>query len=114
MNNILAAFRRDNRDYRLTFVHADLAVKEELDLYDFFQKREGEISDKIGKSDYIGLFKLIIEGKGTIDAFFDKVLVMDKDIKIRDTRLGLIENILKNFSGLMDFTRIEDKKAGGN
>ena len=34
---------------------------------------------------------------------------MDKDVKLRDNRLAVLEGILKHFTTLMDFSRIEDR-----
>jgi len=34
---------------------------------------------------------------------------MDKRVEIRDNRLSLLEGILGNFKGLIDFSKISDK-----
>jgi glycyl-tRNA synthetase beta chain len=67
------------------------------------------IGGLISSSNYIELFELLIEAKPVIDRFFDKVLVMEKDTRLRDNRLYVLESILKNFTRLMDFSRIEDR-----
>jgi glycyl-tRNA synthetase beta chain len=41
-----------------------------------------------------------------VDAFFDKVMVLDPDEKIRAAHLGLIEDVLRSFSGIADFSEI--------
>jgi glycyl-tRNA synthetase beta chain len=41
-----------------------------------------------------------------VDAFFDKVMVLDPDEKIRGAHLGLIDDVLKGFSGIADFSEI--------
>ena len=41
-----------------------------------------------------------------VDAFFDKVMVLDPDEKIREAHLGLIDGVLKGFSGIADFSEI--------
>jgi glycyl-tRNA synthetase beta chain len=41
-----------------------------------------------------------------VDAFFDKVMVLDPDEKIRGAHLGLIDGVLKGFSGIADFSEI--------
>jgi len=41
-----------------------------------------------------------------VDAFFDKVMVLDPDEKVRGAHLGLIDSVLKGFSGIADFSEI--------
>jgi glycyl-tRNA synthetase beta chain len=41
-----------------------------------------------------------------VDAFFDKVMVLDPDEKIRGAHLGLIDGVLRGFSGIADFSEI--------
>jgi glycyl-tRNA synthetase beta chain len=41
-----------------------------------------------------------------VDAFFDKVMVLDPDEKVRGAHLGLIDGVLKGFSGIADFSEI--------
>ena len=41
-----------------------------------------------------------------VDAFFDKVMVLDNDPAIRGANLGLISGILQGFSGIADFSEI--------
>ncbi|HSA16234.1 MAG TPA: glycine--tRNA ligase subunit beta [Spirochaetota bacterium] len=109
MNNIVTAFRRENAGYALSFSEKNLRDGAEKALHEFFSARAGSIAEYIAGSRYIDLFRLLIEGKAIIDEFFDKVLVMDKDLAVRDNRLALLENILANFTGLLDFSKISDK-----
>jgi glycyl-tRNA synthetase beta chain len=41
-----------------------------------------------------------------VDAFFDKVMVLDPDENVRGAHLGLIDGVLKGFSGIADFSEI--------
>src|ERR1035437_46504 len=41
-----------------------------------------------------------------VDAFFDKVMVLDNDPAIRGANLGLIDEVLRDFSGIADFSEI--------
>jgi glycyl-tRNA synthetase beta chain len=41
-----------------------------------------------------------------VDAFFDKVMVLDNDPVIRGANLGLIDEVLRGFSGIADFSEI--------
>ena len=42
----------------------------------------------------------------SVDAFFDKVLVLDTDPVVRGAHLGLIDEVLRGFSGIADFSEI--------
>ena len=41
-----------------------------------------------------------------VDAFFDKVMVLDPDETVRSAHLGLIDEVLRGFSGIADFSEI--------
>jgi glycyl-tRNA synthetase beta chain len=41
-----------------------------------------------------------------VDSFFDKVMVLDPDPTIRGAHLGLIDEVLRSFSGIADFSEI--------
>jgi glycyl-tRNA synthetase beta chain len=41
-----------------------------------------------------------------VDAFFDKVMVLDPDPGVRGAHLGLIDGVLRGFSGIADFSEI--------
>jgi glycyl-tRNA synthetase beta chain len=106
MNNIVSSFRKDNRDYKLTFSDSFLEENEEKELYYFFNSKKQTIAQLILQSNYIDLFKLISDAKQYIDNFFDKVMVMDSRIEVRDNRLSILEGILSNFKGIIDFSKI--------
>ncbi|WP_058189639.1 glycine--tRNA ligase subunit beta [Terracidiphilus gabretensis] len=42
----------------------------------------------------------------SVDAFFDKVMVLDNDPAVRGANLGLIASVLEGFSGIADFSEI--------
>lgn len=108
MNNIVAAFRQKEPDYALRFDPALLREDAERGLYEFFESRRGEIQDLIRSDSYRALFGLLIEGKKAVDNFFDDVMVMCDDARVRDNRLALLESILAPFRGLLDFTKISE------
>ncbi len=108
MNNILVAFRKNYPDYQLQFRSERLHEDSEKDLFEFFESKKSEIEEYIKTNRYQDLFHLLIEGKPVVDKFFDNVLVMTEDSKLRDNRLSLIENILDPFKNLLDFSRISE------
>ena len=51
----------------------------------------------------------LVELSGTtaaMDAFFDKVMVMVEDERVRANRLALLQTLLKEFSTIADFSEI--------
>jgi glycyl-tRNA synthetase beta chain len=60
-------------------------------------RQESNYSEALGK---------IATLRPVVDAFFDKVMVLDPDEKIRGAHLGLIDGVLKGFSGIADFSEI--------
>ena len=108
MNNIVSAFFKKNPGYKLDFDAELLKEKEEKELFEFFRQRQNDLQKYLETNDYQELFKLLIEAKSAVDNFFDQVMVMVEDEKIRDNRLGLLESILGNFKTLIDFSEITE------
>jgi glycyl-tRNA synthetase beta chain len=55
---------------------------------------------------YIPALVEIAALRPVVDAFFDKVMVLDPDPNIRGAHLGLIDEVLRGFSGIADFSEI--------
>ncbi len=49
---------------------------------------------------------LIATLRPVVDVFFEKVLVLDPDAAVRGAHLGLIDEVLRGFSGIADFSEI--------
>jgi glycyl-tRNA synthetase beta chain len=49
---------------------------------------------------------LIATLRPVVDGFFDKVMVLDPDPAVRGANLGLIDEVLRGFSGIADFSEI--------
>jgi len=79
---------------------------EGIDLWD----RSKEIAPQIAKlreqRNYGEALVLIATLRPTIDQFFDKVMVLDADEAVRSANLGLIAEVLRNFSTIADFSEI--------
>ena len=56
--------------------------------------------------DYAGALKSFANLRGPVDLFFDEVMVMDQDERIRAARLGLLHSMVQTFSTLADFSEI--------
>jgi glycyl-tRNA synthetase beta chain len=55
---------------------------------------------------YVAALAAIAALRPVVDAFFDKVMVLDPDPAVRGANLGLIASVLSGFSGIADFGEI--------
>ena len=55
---------------------------------------------------YAAALTAIATLRPAVDTFFDKVMVLDPDEKRRGAHLGLIDGVLRSFSGIADFSEI--------
>ncbi|HXR37924.1 MAG TPA: glycine--tRNA ligase subunit beta [Terracidiphilus sp.] len=55
---------------------------------------------------YSEALAMIATLRPTVDTFFDKVMVLDPDPVARGAHLGLIDEVLRGFSGIADFSEI--------
>jgi glycyl-tRNA synthetase beta chain len=58
------------------------------------------------KKEYGDALTLLSSARESVDAFFDKVMVMVDDEKVRANRLALLRTLLKEFSTIADFSEI--------
>jgi glycyl-tRNA synthetase beta chain len=64
------------------------------------------------RKEYGDALMLLSSAREPVDAFFDKVMVMVDDAKLRANRLALLRTLLKEFSTIADFSEIvADGKA---
>jgi glycyl-tRNA synthetase beta chain len=78
----------------------------EKKLYNKFKAIEQKTNDYIIKREYKKALEELSNLKDYINDFFDKILIMDKDEKIRSTRLYLLNSISKLFLSIADFSKI--------
>jgi glycyl-tRNA synthetase beta chain len=77
-------------------------------LYTAFQQVGGKVEAFIASGDYVSALQTITPLRDYIDAFFDGVMVMAEDEKVRNNRLALLTAIAGLFKGIADFTKIAD------
>jgi glycyl-tRNA synthetase beta chain len=88
-------------------VDPDLFVNQaEKDLYQEVVTCEQELEKVLAERDYGGVLERLSELKGPIDHFFDDVMVLDKDVSLRQNRLALLTRIANLFRQLADFSRL--------
>jgi glycyl-tRNA synthetase beta chain len=70
----------------------------------------GNISEKFtklaGNHEYVGALELIATLRPQVDRFFNEVMVMDDDPYVRNSRLSLLDSLVRTFSKVADFSEI--------
>ncbi|MCW8926844.1 MAG: glycine--tRNA ligase subunit beta [Xanthomonadales bacterium] len=88
-------------------IDADLLIiKEEKHLFDEINDISIELEKHFSRSDYETSLSLLAGLSNTIEAFFDAVMVMDEDDKIRANRLKLLTRLKGLFDRLANFALI--------
>lgn len=85
---------------------SSLSEAPEKQLYEAFLRAKGNIERSLANRDYESALQETIKMKRPIDAFFEGVMVMVDDEKIRDNRLALLDAIGKLFLKIADFSRL--------
>ena len=67
---------------------------------------QGRVQALIAERRYAEALEAMAALRPAVDAFFDKVMVMDPDLVARAGRLQLLATILRTFAGIADFSEI--------
>ena len=88
------------------FDAASFAVSEEKSLAEAYETAKSKTETCVKADDYTGAIAAISEMTKPIDAFFDAVMVMDEDAKVRANRLGLLKAIDALTKNVADFSKL--------
>ncbi len=75
-------------------------------LYAAYTEIKDRVMGKTEKLDFRGALADIASLRKQVDAFFDTVMVMDKDAEVKNNRLALLAGITGLFSQIADFSRL--------
>ena len=75
-------------------------------LYRALHAVSGRVAEAVASGDYLAALSGIATLKGGVDLFFEKVMVMAEDGKVRANRLALLTGIARLFGQLADFARL--------
>jgi len=106
---ILMAKRINNilRDQPTSKLNPDLFVeKEERELYSAFSIIEHNASPMIARGDFGRAQGIIFKLQPVLNTFFDRVLVMAEEKKLRQNRLGLLQAINRMLGGMADYSEV--------
>ena len=83
-----------------------LAEQVEKDLCKAYEAVASKVEKEVAAQDYAGAIATLSQLAAPIDAFFDGVMVMDKDEKIKNNRLGLLKLVDNLICQVADFSKI--------
>lgn len=75
-------------------------------LYRSLQEVSGKVGSALGSGEYLSALTEIATLKEGVDLFFEKVMVMAEDEKVRGNRLALLTGIARLFAKVADFSRL--------
>lgn len=82
------------------------AEQVEKDLYAAYQTAQAEAEKAEAACDYAGAIAALAAMSPAIDAFFDGVMVMDKDAAVKANRVGLLKLVDAEIAKIADFSKI--------
>jgi glycyl-tRNA synthetase beta chain len=114
MRNILKQAEEKGFAVSENFEYLPQAADEEKNLMAYMERTGARVEEHRTKKQYVDALLLLSTAREPVDAFFDKVMVMVDDERVRANRLALLRTLLKEFSTIADFSEIvtENKSAG--
>src|SRR5579864_8580884 len=96
------------KKFRIASGFKDLpeASAEEKLLAAYIERNAARIESFRQARAYKAALQVLATARDTVDAFFDKVMVMVEDEQLRANRLALLQTLLKEFSTIADFSEI--------
>ena len=106
MRNILRQAEEKGITPAATFEYLPDSAHEEKNLAAYVEVNGPKVEALRKKKEYGDALMLLSTAREPVDAFFDKVMVMVEDEKVRANRLALLRTLLKEFSTIADFSEI--------
>ena len=97
-NNILKQAKAKNIDFENWMINQEKFCKEEQDLFKEIEKFD--FSKNFDEQPHF------LELKNSLDAFFNKVMVMDKDENVKKNRLAILNMLVNKFKTIADLSEI--------
>ena len=82
------------------------SAQEEKNLIAYLEQNSTRVEEQRRQKQYLAALQLLATAREPVDKFFDKVMVMVEDQRIRANRLALLRTLLKEFSTIADFSEI--------
>jgi glycyl-tRNA synthetase beta chain len=79
----------------------------EAALAEALSRSQDQVGTALEDEKYLAAYGVLAELRPAVDRFFDDVMVMHQDPRIRDNRLALLRSLQELFSPLADFSRLQ-------
>ena len=112
MRNILRQAEEKGIAPAPRFEYLPDSAHEEKNLARYIEHNGSRVEALRKKKEYGDALMLLSTAREPVDAFFDKVMVMVEDARVRANRLALLRNLLKEFSTIADFSEIVTEGKG--
>ena len=106
MRNILRQAEEKGIAPAESFESLPQAAEEEKILRGYLEQQGPRIEAQRDKKEYFDALMLLSTAREPIDRFFDRVMVMVEDQKVRANRLALLRTLLREFSTIADFSEL--------
>ena len=106
MRNILRQAEEKGIEPARKFEYLPEAAEEEKTLMAYMERTDARVEAHRSKKEYLDALLLLSTAREPVDKFFDKVMVMVDDERVRANRLALLRTLLKEFSTIADFSEI--------
>ncbi|MCX5751552.1 MAG: glycine--tRNA ligase subunit beta [Candidatus Saganbacteria bacterium] len=90
---------------RENVIPEDLVDPEEKVLHELYLKVNWEVEEKINKDDFKGALEILTGFTAPLEEFFNKVMVMCDDERLKANRLALLKTLERMYQNLLDFTK---------
>jgi len=88
------------------FDAALMVLPEEKRLAKTFEKMKPAVESAFHKLDYTGALRALASLKDPVDEFFDKVMVMDKDPRVRANRIAFLGTLHGTMNRIADLSKL--------
>jgi glycyl-tRNA synthetase beta chain len=112
MRNILRQAEEKGIASAAMFTYLPDSAPEEKNLASYIEVNGSRVEGHRKKKEYRDALMLLSTAREPVDSFFEKVMIMVEDEKLRANRLALLRNLLKEFSTVADFSEIVTEGKG--
>jgi glycyl-tRNA synthetase beta chain len=106
MRNILKQAAEKGVEPAAQFEYLPESAEEEKTLMAYMERTGARVEAHRSSKEYLEALLLLSTAREPVDRFFDKVMVMVEDERVRSNRLALLRTLLKEFSTIADFSEI--------
>ncbi|WP_277656303.1 glycine--tRNA ligase subunit beta [Seleniivibrio woodruffii] len=102
INNILKKSGHTGTEYDASLFESDF----ERELAELIETKSAGINREVSEENFTEAMTQLLTFSGPVDRFFDNVMVMAKDEKVKENRLSLLNRLIGLFNRLGDLTKI--------